>query len=344
MHPEIVKDGPGSCPICGMGLDPMDVSVDVGPSPELIDMTRRFWVGVVFSAPLLLIEMGGHFFGLDLTWAMSAAQLNWLELALATPAVLWCGKPFFERGWESLKSRNLNMFTLIALGTGVAYLYSVVATAAPGIFPDTFRGMDGAVAVYFEAAAVIVVLVLLGQVLELRARERTGSALRALLDLAPKKARRLRDEVGGQADEEIDLDQVLEGDLLRVRPGEKVPVDGTVVSGSSAVDESMVTGEAVPVAKHAGEPVIGGTLNATGSFVMEAQRVGRDTLLAQIVQMVADAQRSRAPIQSLADRVAGVFVPSVVAVAIAAFIAWSIWGPVPPMSYGLIAAVSVLIV
>jgi Cu+-exporting ATPase len=344
MHPEIVQNEFGSCPICGMALEPMDATIDVGPSAELIDMTRRFWIGLVLSSPLVVLEMGSHLFGLQATRFLPATQLNWLQLALATPVVLWCGKPFFERGWESLKTRNLNMFTLIAIGTGAAYLYSLVGTLAPGIFPAGFVGEHGSVAVYFEAAAVIIVLVLLGQVLELRARERTGSALRALLDLAPKKAQRIRGVGDRQVDEEIELDQVLAGDLLRVRPGEKIPVDGTVVSGNSSIDESMVTGEPIPIEKISGDTVIGGTLNGTGSFVMRADRVGRETLLAQIVQMVAEAQRSRAPIQKIADRVAGYFVPAVVIAAIVAFIAWSIWGPVPAFSYALIAAVSVLII
>ena len=341
MDPEIVRDEPGACPICGMALEPMDPTLATGPSPELIDMTRRFLVGLAFAVPLLVLEMGAHLFGLDFTWLIPPAWADWVQLALAAPVVAWCGQPFFVRGWQSLKTGNLNMFTLIALGTGTAALYSVVATVAPGIFPDTFRNEDGMVAVYFEAAAVIIVLVLLGQVLELRARERTGSALRALLDLAPKKARRVRD---GEDDEEVDLDQVLVGDRLRVRPGEKVPVDGTVLTGASVVDEAMVTGEPIPVEKTRDDSVIGGTLNGTGSFVMLATRVGRDSLLAKIVQMVAEAQRSRAPIQKTADRVAGYFVPSVVGAAILAFIAWSIWGPSPSMSYGLIAAVSVMII
>ncbi len=344
MHLEIVQVGPGSCPICGMALEPMDASIDIGPSPELIDMTRRFWVGLVFSIPLLVLEMGGHFFNLQATRYVSATQLNWLQLILATPAVVWCGMPFFIRGWESLRTRNLNMFTLIALGTGAAFIYSVVATLAPNIFPETFQNEHGTVAIYFEAAAVIVVLVLLGQVLELRARERTGSALRALLDLAPKTARRVGENAGGEADEDVNLDQVLVGDLLRVRPGEKVPVDGSVVGGTSSVDESMVTGESIPIEKTVRDTVIGGTLNGTGSFIMRADRIGRETLLAQIVQMVADAQRTRAPIQKVADRVAGYFVPTVVTVAGLAFAIWSIWGPVPSVSHGLIAAVSVLII
>lgn len=338
MHPEIVRDGPGSCPICGMALEPMTPSADAGPNPELIDMTRRFWIGAALAAPVLVLEMGRHLFGID---RIVPAMWNpWLQFLLATPVVLWAGFPFFERGYQSLKTRNLNMFTLIALGTGVAWTYSVVALLAPNLFPPEFRDGHGQVAVYFEAAAVITVLVLLGQVLELQARERTGGAIRALLDLAPKTARRIRD--GGE--DEVTLDQIVVGDRLRVRPGEKIPVDGIVQDGRSTVDESMVTGESMPVTREAGARVIGGTLNQTGALVIEADRVGADTMLSRIVHMVADAQRSRAPIQRLADKVSGWFVPAVIAVAIIALIAWWALGPSPAFSYGLIAAVSVLII
>jgi heavy metal translocating P-type ATPase len=338
MHPEIVRDGPGSCPICGMALEPMMPTADAGPNPELIDMTRRFWIGVALTLPVVVLEMGRHFFGVDRivppTWN------GWLQFLLATPVVVWAGWPFFERGYQSLKTRNLNMFTLIALGTGVAWTYSVIALFAPTAFPPAFRDHHGLVAVYFEAAAVITVLVLLGQVLELQARERTGGAIRALLDLAPKTARRIR----GDAEEEVSLDQIAVGDRLRVRPGEKIPVDGAVVDGRSSIDESMVTGESMPVTRKAGERVIGGTLNQTGALVIEAQRVGADTMLSRIVQMVAEAQRSRAPIQRLADRVSGWFVPAVMVVAALALLAWWVLGPSPAFSYGLIAAVSVLII
>jgi Cu+-exporting ATPase len=338
MHPEIRRQGPGSCPICGMALEPEIVTADAAPNPELADMTRRFWVGLALALPVFLLEMGGHLAGAHL---LSPAASNWVQLALATPVVLWAGWPFFERGWQSLVTRNLNMFTLIAMGTGIAWLYSVVATLAPGLFPDALRGHGGAVPVYFEAAAVITVLVLLGQVLELRARERTGGAIRALLDLAPKTARRIRPD---GSDEDVPLEHVAVGDRLRVRPGERVPVDGDVLEGRSAVDESMVTGESMPVSKEPGLAVIGGTVNQAGSFVMRAEKIGRDTMLARIVRMVAEAQRSRAPIQRLADQVSGWFVPAVLAVAVLAFIAWSIWGPEPRFSYALVAAVSVLII
>jgi Cu+-exporting ATPase len=308
-------------------------------NPELVDMTRRFWAGLVLTLPAVALEMGGHLTGLHMLLGRQIS--NWLQLAFATPVVLWGGWPFFVRGWASVVGRSLNMFTLIAIGTGVAWVYSVVATLAPGVFPAAFRGPDGAVAVYFEAAAVITVLVLLGQVLELRARERTSGAIRALLDLAPKTARRVT-ETG--EDLEVALDTIVVGDRLRVRPGDKVPVDGEVEQGKSSVDESLVTGESMPVAKAPGDKLIGGTLNQTGSFVMRAEKVGRDTMLAQIVQMVAEAQRSRAPIQRLADMVAGWFVPAVIAIAAVAFIAWSIWGPDPAMGYAMIAAVTVLII
>lgn len=338
MHPEVVRDGPGSCPICGMALEPMIPTADGGPNPELADMTRRLWIGAVLAAPVLGLEMGRHIFGIDRL--VSPAANVWVQFLLATPVVLWAGWPFFERGWASLLSRNLNMFTLIALGTGVAWTYSVIATLAPSIFPPAFRGAEGEVAVYFEAAAVITVLVLVGQVLELRARERTGGAIKALLDLAPKTARRLR----GDTEEEVSLDLIAVGDQLRVRPGEKVPVDSIVTDGLSMIDESMVTGESMPVTRAIGDHVIGGTLNQTGALIVEAERVGRDTMLARIVQMVADAQRSRAPIQRLADRVAGWFVPAVIVIAVIAFLIWWAVGPSPSLSYGLIAAVSVLII
>ena len=341
MHPEIRQVGPGTCPICGMALEPEAVTADAGPNPELADMSRRFKIALALSLPVLLLENGMHLLGHRFD-AIVPPNLNvWLQLLLATPAVLWAGWPFFERGWASVRSRNLNMFTLIALGTGVAWVYSLVAVLAPGLFPSGFRGANGGVAVYFEAAAVITTLVLLGQVLELRARERTGGAIRVLLDLAPKTARRVRPDGG---DEEIGLDAVHPGDLLRVRPGDRVPVDGEVVEGASAVDESMVTGESLPVEKTVGAAVIGGTLNGRGSFVMRADRIGAETMLARIVQMVAQAQRSRAPIQRLADRVAGWFVPAVVAVAAIAFLAWWLLGPSPALAYALIAAVSVLII
>lgn len=338
MHPEIVRDGPGSCPICGMALEPMTPSADAAPNPELMDMSRRFWIGAALAAPVLALEMGRHLLSID---QIVAPEWNaWAQFLLATPVVLWAGLPFFERGWASLRNRSLNMFTLIALGTGVAWIYSVVALIAPHAFPPAFRDSHGMVPVYFEAAAVITVLVLLGQVLELQARERTGGAIRALLDLAPKTARRIREG----AEEEVGLDEIGVGDRLRVRPGEKIPVDAVVVEGRSTIDESMVTGESMPVTREQGAHVIGGTLNQTGALVIEATRVGRDTMLARIVQMVAEAQRSRAPIQRLADKVSGYFVPAVIAIAIAAFLVWWAIGPDPAFSYGLIAAVSVLII
>ncbi|MDN3562626.1 heavy metal translocating P-type ATPase [Vreelandella neptunia] len=339
MHPEVRREGPGDCPICGMALEPETVSADTGPSDELKDMTRRFWIGLVLTLPVFALEMGGHVFGL--MHFISQQTSNWIQLLLATPVVVWAGWPFFVRGWRSLVHRSLNMFTLIAIGTGTALLYSLLATLTPGIFPDAFRLADGSVAVYFEAAAVIVVLVLLGQVLELRAREKTSGAIRALLDLAPATARRLDDQGN---EEDISLDQVQVGDRLRVRPGDKVPLDGEVMEGRSNVDESMVTGEPLAVKKEVGDGVIGGSINGQGSFVMRADKVGQDTMLSQIVQMVASAQRSRAPIQGLADKVASIFVPVVILIAVVAFIAWSLWGPTPPMAFGLIAAVSVLII
>jgi Cu+-exporting ATPase len=338
MHPEVRQIGPGSCPICGMALEPELASADAGPNPELVDMTRRFWVALVLTLPIFVLEMGGHLFGAH-AW-VGPALSNWIQFALATPVVLWTGWPFFVRGWQSVRTRNLNMFTLIAMGTGVAYGYSVIATIAPGLFPPSFRGHAGAAAVYFEAAAVITTLVLLGQVLELRAREATSGAIRALLDLQPKTARR----VSGDSEAEVPLAEVVVGDRLRVRPGEGVPVDGEVTEGRSSVDESMVTGESMPVTKEPGARVLAGTINRSGSFVMRAAKVGRDTLLSQIVQMVAAAQRSRAPIQRLADQVSGWFVPAVVVVAVLAFVAWAMFGPEPRLSYGLVAAVSVLII
>ncbi len=340
MHPEVRQDHPGACPICGMALEPEMATADTGPSPELVDMSRRFWIALVLTAPVFVLEMGGHLIP-GMHHYLSPRLSTFIQLLLATPVVLWAGTPFFERGWASVKTRNLNMFTLIALGTGVAWSYSVVATLAPGIFPAAFRTGVGTVAVYFEAAAVITVLVLLGQVLELRARERTSGAIKALLNLAPKTARR----IGAQGvEEEVPLDVVAVGDRLRVRPGEKVPVDGVVEDGRSSLDEAMVTGESMPVLRSTGDKVIGGTLNQTGALVIRAERVGRDTVLARIVQMVAEAQRSRAPIQRLADRVSGWFVPLVLAVAALAFAAWGIWGPEPRLAHGLVAAVAVVII
>ena len=339
MHPQIRQVGPGNCPICGMALEPELAAADSGPNPELIDMTRRFWVGLALSIPVVVLEMGGHLVG-GHGW-IDQSLSNWIQFVLATPAVIWAGWPFFVRGWKSVDTRNLNMFTLIAMGTGVAWIYSVVATVLPSAFPFTFRGHDGAVAVYFEAAAVITVLVLLGQVLELRAREATSGAIKALLDLAPKTARRIRAD---GTDEEVQVAVLQPGDRLRVRPGEKVSVDGEIIEGRSSLDESMVTGESMPVSKELGNKVIAGTLNRSGSFVMRAEKVGSDTMLSQIVQMVAQAQRSRAPIQRLADQVAGWFVPAVIVVAIAAFAAWALYGPEPRFAFGLVAAVSVLII
>ncbi|MBB4067254.1 copper-transporting P-type ATPase [Gellertiella hungarica] len=339
MHPQIRQPGPGNCPICGMALEPETPVVQEGPSAELLDMTRRFWIGLVLAIPVLFLEMGGHLF--DLHMLVSPKTSNWVQMVLATPVVLWAGWPFFERGWKSILSRHLNMFTLIAMGTGVAWAYSMVGTLVPDLFPETLRSEDGTVAVYFEAAAVITVLVLLGQVLELRAREQTGGAIRALLDLAPKTARRIRQD---GTDEDVGLDAVSVGNRLRVRPGEQVPVDGVLLEGRSSVDESMITGESMPVTKQVGSKLIGGTMNQTGGFVMEAAKVGRDTMLSQIVRMVADAQRSRAPIQRLADEVSGWFVPVVIGVAIIAFAVWMILGPEPRFAHGLVAAVAVLII
>jgi Cu+-exporting ATPase len=338
MHPEVRQVGAGACPICGMALEPVLVAAETSPNPELADMTRRFWIGLTLTIPVVVLENAMHFLGLSV---LEPRMTNWIELLLATPVVIWGGWHFFVRGWRSLVTRHLNMFTLIALGTGIAWVYSVVATAAPGLFPPAMRGEEGAVAVYFEAASVITVLVLLGQVLELRAREQTSGAIRALLDLAPKTARRI---LGDGSEEEITLDRIAVGDRLRVRPGERVPVDGAVIDGRSAIDESMVTGESMPVTKSVGDRVIGGTINKSGALVMEAEKVGKDTMLARIVQMVAEAQRSRAPIQRLADQVSGWFVPLVVAIAILAFFAWWIFGPEPRFAFGLVAAVSVLII
>jgi P-type Cu+ transporter len=338
MHPEIRQAGPGACPICGMALEPEIASAGDGPNPELADMTWRFWVALVLAIPVMMLDMGGHFAGGH--WFTPTIS-NYLQFVFASPVVLWAGRPFFQRGWQSIVTRNLNMFTLIAMGTGVAYVYSFVATGAPEFFPAAFRGHGGAVPVYFEAASMITVLVLIGQVLELRARAATSGAIRALLDLAPKTARRVKDD---GSDEEITLDAIQVGDKLRLRPGDKVPVDGIVLEGRSSLDESMVTGESMPVTKEKDARVIGGTINTSGSLVMRADKIGRDTLLAQIVQMVASAQRSRAPIQRLADQVAAWFVPAVIAVAFAAFAAWATFGPEPRFAFGLVAAVSVLII
>ncbi len=340
MHPEIRQNGPGACPICGMGLEPATVTADTGPSAELQDMTRRFWVGAALALPVFLLEMASHLVG-AVNDLIPTGVSAWIQLVLTTPVVLWAGWPFFKRGWASVRTRNLNMFTLVAIGTGVAWLYSVVATLVPGIFPDSFRDADGTVAVYFEAAAVITVLVLLGQVLELRAREQTSGAIRALLDLTPKTARRL---AADGHDEEIALEEVRLGDRLRVRPGERVPVDGAVEEGRSSVDESLVTGESMPVSKRAGDSVIGGSINSSGGLVMRAEKVGRDTMLSRIVAMVAEAQRSRAPIQGLADKVSGIFVPAVIAIALLAFAVWALVGPEPRLAYALIVAVAVLII
>jgi P-type Cu+ transporter len=342
MHPEVIRDSPGNCPICGMALEPRVVSLEQEENPELEDMTRRFWVSTVLTVPLVVIVMARYIPGLDPVERLMASGVGpWLELVLATPVVLWGGWPFFQRFWWSLRNLSLNMFTLIGLGVGVAWIYSVVATIAPGIFPASFREEGGHVAVYFEAAAVIVTLVLLGQVMELRARSRTGAAIKALLGLAPKTARKVEED-GREHD--VPLEQVHPGDRLRIRPGEKVPVDGVVVEGRSSVDESMVTGEPIPIEKNEGDRVIGATVNGRGSLVMRAERVGSETLLAQIVKMVADAQRSRAPIQKLADVVSGWFVPIVVVIAVITFIVWSMVGPAPAMAYALINAVAVLII
>jgi len=340
MHPEIRQVGPGSCPICGMALEPEMATAESGPNPELADMTRRFWIGLVLTVPVFVLEMGAHLFP-TLMHSIPAGISNWVQLVLATPVVLWAGFPFFERGWRSLVTRNLNMFTLIAMGTGVAWTFSVIATLLPSLFPEALRNHDGSVPVYFEAAAVITVLVLLGQVLELRARDQTSGAIKALLGLAPKTARRIAAD-GSEA--EVALDLVEAGDILRVRPGEKVPVDGEVVDGRSSVDESMITGESMPVTKTPGAKVTGGTINQTGALTMRALKVGRETMLARIVQMVSEAQRSRAPIQRLADQVSGWFVPLVIVIAVLAFAAWMLMGPEPRLSYALLSAVSVLII
>jgi P-type Cu+ transporter len=343
MHPQIRQVGPGNCPICGMALEPMTISADADAAPnlELIDMTRRFWIGLALAIPVVVLEMGSHLSWLRLHDYVPADVAIWLQWTLATPVVLWAGWPFFVRAWASVVNRSLNMFSLIALGTGAAYLYSLVATLAPSLFPAGFRAMDGTVAVYFEAAAVIIVLVLLGQVLELRARGQTGGAIRALLNLAAKTARRL---TASGEDEEIPLEQVQVGDRLRLRPGDGVPVDGVVLDGRSSVNESMITGESMPVLKEPGDKLIGGTVNGTGALVMRADKIGADTVLARIIAMVAEAQRSRAPIQRMADTVSGYFVPAVIAVAVLAFVGWAIWGPAPALAYALIAAVSVLII
>ncbi len=339
MHPEIRQEGPGSCPICGMALEPETVTAEAPPNHELVDFTRRFWVGLVLTLPVFALEMGGHLTNLHM---LIPGQIsNWIQFALATPVVLWCGLPFFERGWTSLRTRRLNMFTLISMGVGVAWLYSVVGVLAPNLFPPAFLKADGSAPVYFEAAAVITVLVLIGQILELRAREQTSGAIRALLDLTPKTARRVRAD---GVDEDVSLDLVIVGDSLRVRPGEKIPVDGELLEGRVAVDESMVTGESMPVTKDVGDRVVAGSLNTTGSFIMRADKVGADTLLSQIVQMVAQAQRSRAPIQRLADTVSGWFVPTVIAIALLAAVVWGLVGPEPRLSYALVASVSVLII
>ncbi|MDW9174929.1 copper-translocating P-type ATPase, partial [Legionella pneumophila] len=337
MHPEVRQTNPGICPLCGMALEPETVTAEEETNPEYLDMRRRFWMAVILTLPVVVLEMGGHL----LQNFISASVSNWIQLLFATPVVFWCGWPFFQRGWQTLKTRQLNMFTLIAMGIGVAWVYSMVAVLLPGVFPMTFRSPEGVVAVYFEAAAVITTLVLLGQVLELKAREQTGSAIRALLKLAPDSAHRIKED---ESEEEVSLDKINVGDLLRVRPGEKIPVDGEVQEGRSFVDESMVTGEPIPVTKEAGAKVIGATINQTGSFVMKALHVGSDTMLSRIVQMVSDAQRSRAPIQRLADTVSGWFVPAVILIAMLSFILWALLGPQPSLSYGLIAAVSVLII
>jgi Cu+-exporting ATPase len=337
MHPEIRRDAPGSCPICGMALEPLEPTAEEQTNPELIDMSRRFWISAALTLPILIVVMSAEIFGIEL---LPMRASIWLQLVLATPVVLWGGWPFFERMWASVTTRNLNMFTLIGLGVGVGYAYSVIAALAPGLFPPAFRTMGGLVPVYFEASAVITTLVLLGQVLELRARAATGKAIRALLGLAPKTARRVRDG----REEDVSLADVHVGDILRIRPGEKIPVDGTVVEGRSSADESMITGEPVPVEKANGDMVTGATVNGTGTLLMRAERVGRDTMLSQIVRMVAAAQRSRAPIQKLADKVSAWFVPSVVAVSLAAFVVWGLFGPPPPLSHAIVNAIAVLII
>ncbi len=339
MHPEIVRDGPGSCPICGMALEPRTVTLEETGNPELTDMTRRLWVGAALSLPLLAIALSDLLPGRPLAGLLSPRTAGWLELVLASPVVLWCGWPFFVRGWESIVNKSLNMFTLIDIGVGMAYGFSLLATLAPSFFPPEFRHGNGRVATYFEAAAIIVTLVLLGQVLELRARSSTNAAIRSLLELAPKTARRIKSD-----GEDVPLDHVNVGDRLRVRPGEKVPVDGRVLEGRSSVDESMMSGEPIPSEKQPGAPVVGGSINGTGALVIQAERVGAETLLSRIVQMVAQAQRSRAPIQKLADRVSGYFVPAVLGIAIVTFIVWATVGPQPRLAYALINAVAVLII
>jgi len=341
MHPEVVQDQPGACPKCGMALEPREIALEEEENPELKDMTRRFWIGFVLAFPVFFLAMSEMIPGKPVQQLLSPSVMSWVQWALATPVVLWCGWPFFQRAWASLVNRSLNMFTLIGLGTGTAYVYSAVATLTPGLFPNSFRGESGEVAVYFEAAAVIIVLVLLGQVLELRARSQTGSAIKALLGLAPKTARRIREN---GAEEDVPVESVHPKDKLRIRPGEKIPIDGVILEGQSAVDESMITGESIPVEKAAGAQVTGGTVNGTGTLVMQAQRVGRDTVLAQIVRMVSEAQRSRAPIQRMADMVAGYFVPIVFLVAILTFLIWAFLGPEPRMAHALVNAVAVLII
>ena len=341
MHPEVVRDEPGPCPICGMALEPRTVTLEEPPNPELVDMSRRFWWSIAPTTIVVLLGMAEMVPGRPLMPLLSARTLQFIAFALATPVVLWAGRPFFERGVASIVRRSLNMFTLIALGTGTAYVFSVVATVAPSIFPASLRGMDGTVGVYFEAAAAITVLVLLGQVLELRARSRTGQSIRSLLELTPKTARRVRADGG---EEDVPMHQVHPGDLLRIRPGERVPCDGTVLEGASAVDESMITGEPLPVSKALGAAVTGGTVNGTGGLLVKAQRVGSDTLLAQIVRLVSEAQRSRAPIQRLADRVAAVFVPAVIGSALITFVVWALAGPDPRLAHALVNAVAVLII
>ena len=340
MHPQVRQEHPGPCPICGMALEPEMMTADAPPNAELQGMTRRFWIALALALPVIVLEMGGHLLS-ALHHLVPASVSLWAQLALATPVVLWAGWPFFERGWASIRSRQFNMFTLIAIGTGIAWLHSVVAVVWPELFPGAFRTAQGTVAVYFEAAATITVLVLLGQVLELRARERTSGAIRALLVLAPTIARRVSPD---GREEDIDLEAVAVDDLLRVRPGEKVPVDGRVEEGRSTIDEAMLTGESMPVAKAPGDRVFGATINQSGGLLIRAERVGRDTMLARIVQMVAEAQRSRAPIQRLADHVADWFVPAVLAVALLASAAWALFGPEPRLAYALVAAVSVLII
>ncbi|HNP30601.1 MAG TPA: HAD-IC family P-type ATPase, partial [Nitrospirales bacterium] len=341
MHPEVVQDQPGSCPKCGMALEPREITLEEEDNPELKDMTRRFWIGFVLTLPVFFLAMSEMIPGKPVQQILSPSIMSWVQWVLATPVVVWCGWPFFQRAWASLVNRSLNMFTLIALGTGTAYLYSAVATLAPELFPESFRGEGGEVAVYFEAAAVIVVLVLLGQVLELRARSQTGSAIKALLGLAPKTARRIGEN---GTEEDVLVEMVHPEDKLRIRPGEKIPIDGVILEGQSAVDESMITGESLPVEKEAGARVTGGTVNGTGTLVMRVERVGRDTVLAQIVRMVSEAQRSRAPIQRMADLVAGYFVPIVVGVAVLTFLIWAFFGPEPRMAYALVNAVAVLII